>query len=203
MQHIDALIDQYAGQPVWIFGKGPSLDQFQMADAGPGRVCINESVRAVPSPAYFFAHDEGPIRNTADDWPEGCRAVLQHERAVFAEACGIPSDLIYVYEKRYADNTVRDMDAAGIARHRSLYGNSGTVHCAIHFCRLIGASRIVMVGFDGTGGYAKSINLPDGGADHDRIRRDSVSLLNTLEIPYEFFQPDAVVSSETRAVEPS
>lgn len=189
MQHIDALLDRHVGQTVWIFGKGPSLDEFQIADAGAVRICINESLRAVPCPMYFFAHDEGPIRNVAETWPKRCNAILQQPRAVFAEQCGIPTKGIYVYEKRYCNDVVRNMDASSIARHRSLYGNSGTVHCAIHFCRLIGAAKIVMVGFDGTGGYARNIRLPDGGAEHDRIRRDSVSLLDALCIPYEFFNP--------------
>jgi len=187
MKHIDALLNRHAGQTIWIFGKGPSLDDFQVASAGEVRICINESLRAVPRPTYFFAHDEGPIHNVANTWPEQCSAILQLPRAIFAEQCGIPTDAIFVYEKRYCDNAVRDMNAASLARHRCLYGNSGTVHCAIDFCRLIGATRVVMVGFDGTGGYAKSIHLPDGGAEHDRIRRDSVSLLNALAIPYEFF----------------
>jgi len=169
------------------FGKGPSLDDFSFNEAGASRICINESLCAVPHPMYFFAHDEGPIRNVSREWPAKCMAILQQPRAFYAKECGIPRNALFVYEKRYCDNQVRDMDARQIARHGCLYGNSGTVHSAIHFCRLIGASKITLVGFDGTGGYAKRIDLPDGGADHDRIRRDSVSLLTTMQIPYEFF----------------
>jgi hypothetical protein len=189
MQRIDVFLGRHLNQPVWIFGKGPSLDHFSFNEVGQARICINESLRAVPDPMYFFSHDEGPIRNVAEEWPLGCRAILEQPRAIYAESRGIPSDWTFVYEKRLCDNKVRDMDAHGIAKHVSLYGNSGTVHCAIHFCRLIGASKITMVGFDGTSGYAKKVNLPDGGAEHDRIRRDSVSLLNAIGIPFEFFGP--------------
>ncbi|MDP7015073.1 MAG: hypothetical protein QGG36_04710 [Pirellulaceae bacterium] len=187
MQKIGALLDCHAGEPAWIFGKGPSLDAFPMNSAGPLRLCINESVRAVPSPTYFFAHDEGPIKNVADAWPAKCRAILQPVRAEYAKDCGIPEKLLYTYEKRFADNAVRDLDAEGIAKRSALYGNTGTVHCAIHFCRLIGVSRVVMVGFDGSGGYAKAIGLPDGGAAHERIKSDSKSLLTALEFPFNFF----------------
>jgi len=186
MRRIDIFLGRHLNQPVWLFGKGPSLDDFSFNEAGAARICINESLRAVPDPMYFFAHDEGPIRNVASDWPDGCRAILQEPRAIYAERCGIPNDWTFVYEKRHCDNHVRDMDAHGIAKHACLYGNSGTVHSAIHFCRLIGASKITLVGFDGTGGYATKIDLPAGGAEHDRIRRDSVSLLTAIGIPFEF-----------------
>ncbi len=65
--------------------------------------------------------------------------------------------MIYAYEKRLIDDSLRDASPEVIAARNSLYGNSGTVHSAIHFCRLIGVSRITMVGFDGAGGYANCI----------------------------------------------
>lgn len=189
MFRIDDLLHRHRGEEAWVFGKGPSLDVFQFENSGTLRICVNESLRAVPQPSYFFAHDEGPIRNVAGDWPDGCNAILQMERAILAAKCGIPERSIFVYEKRYCDNAVRDMEPEAIARHGCLYGNSGTMHSAIHFCRLIGATRITMVGFDGSGGYAKKIALTDGGAEHFRIRRDSIALLDALGIPYEFLVP--------------
>ncbi|MCA9178828.1 MAG: hypothetical protein KDB14_30405 [Planctomycetales bacterium] len=186
MRRIGELLSRHSGEVAWIFGKGPSLDQFSMDDAGRLRICINESLCVVPEPTYFFAHDEPPIRNVAHQWHSGCFAVLQQPRALFAVGCQIPEDQIYVYEKRHADNRVRDMNAAQIAECGALYGNSGTVHSAIHFCRLIGAVKVVLVGFDGCGGYAKSLNMPPGGAAHDRIRQDTVSLLKTMGLDYEF-----------------
>lgn len=187
MQRISGLLRRYNDEPAWIFGKGPSLDFFDFAKSGTLRLCINESAKAVPSPTYFFAHDEGPIQNMAADWPVDCAAILQPVRAEFAAECGVPQDAIYTYEKRQIDNTLRDADPKVIAERNSLYGNSGTVHSAIHFCRLIGVSHITMVGFDGAGGYAKIIDLPPGGAAHERIRRDSISLLETMGFDYEFF----------------
>lgn len=187
---IDALLHCHRGQRAWLFGKGPSLDVFPFEDSGALRICVNESLRAVPQPSYFFAHDEGPIRNVAEDWPDGCNAILQMPRAILAEQCGIPERSIFVYDKRYCDNGVRDMEAEAIAWHGSLYGNSGNVHSAVHFCRLIGATGIIMVGFDGSGGYAKKTRLLDGGAQHSRIRQDSIALLESLGIPYEFFRSE-------------
>ena len=193
-QSIRRLLNAHAGEVAWLFGKGPSLDELPMATAGPLRIVINESLRAVPQPTYFFAHDEVPIANVATDWPKGCKAILQPVRAEFALECGLPATSLYVYTKCTDNNAVRDMSASEIAVHASLYGNSGTVHCAIHFCRLIGASRIVMVGFDGKGGYAAKVGLPDGGAEHGRIRRDSISLMTTLDIPHQFFESRSEIS---------
>ena len=56
---IDALLNRHIGETAWLFGKGPSLDQFEIRLAGPLRICINESLGRVLQLSYFFAHDEG------------------------------------------------------------------------------------------------------------------------------------------------
>ena len=73
-------------------------------------------------------------------------------------------------------------------RPRSLFGFTGTVHSALHFCRLIGVSKLRFVGMDGTGGYAPSIGLatPTGGGQHDLIRRDTIKIANRLGLAYRF-----------------
>ena len=193
-QSIRPLLNAHEVEIAWLFGKAPSLDEFPMATAGPLRIVINESLRAVPQSACFFARDEDPIANVATDWSGSCKASLRPVRAEFALRCVIPGASLHVYTKRTANNAVRDMNATQIAESASLYGNSGTVHCAIHFCRLLGAARIVMVGFDGKGGYAAKVGLPDGGAEHGRIRRDSISLMTTLDIPHQFFESRSEIS---------
>ncbi len=92
MQRIAQLLNRHSEEPAWICGKGPSLDDFDFAcQAGPLRICINESTKAVPTPAYFFAHDEGPIRNVAKEWPKSCAAILQPVRAEFEPSAGSPT----------------------------------------------------------------------------------------------------------------
>ena len=187
MNKVGQLMMRHEGETAFVFGKGPSLDHFDIDQAGPLRICINESIRSVPRSAYFFAHDELPIRRAAECWQSGCRAILQLPRAELACDCGIADESIYVYDKRQGEGHSTTLTAEQMAARNCLYGNSGTVHSALHFCRLIGASRVELIGFDGAGGYAKCLGLPAGGAQHERIRRDSVNLLEILQIPFEFF----------------
>jgi hypothetical protein len=139
---------------------------------------------------YFFAHDEPPIMRVANCWPNACRAILQPVRAKFAQAAGIPDDALFTYEKRERDWTVLEWSQDRIARECCLLGLTGTVHSAIHFCRLIGAPSLVFVGMDGRGGYAQSIGTPPppGGGQHDRIRRDSEIVAERLGLRYRFVE---------------
>lgn len=193
MLTIAALLNQHQGAEAWVFGKGPSLDGFDMQTAGPLRICINESWLHVPQPAYFFAHDELPIRNVSNNWQQGCRAILQPVRAKFAENRGIPGNAIFTYEKREREWAVLDWTPEKIAAECCLLGLTGTVHSAIHFCRLIGVASLVFVGMDGRGGYAQCIgqSVPTGGGQHDRIRRDTEFIAQRLGLPYCFVEPSA------------
>lgn len=188
MRNIAELLGRHANEEAWIFGKGPSLDSFDVETAGSLRICINESVLQVPGARYFFAHDENPIRHSATRWPAVCLAILQPVRATFAVSCGIPEDLIRTYTKCERQLDTLDWSAETIAKHHSLLGLTGTVHSALHFCRLIGACSIVFVGMDGRGGYARCIGAPSplGGGQHDVIRRDSITIAERLRLPYRF-----------------
>ena len=189
MEPIGCFLNRHAGEPAWIFGKGPSLDLFPMDQAGPLRLCINESALVVPEPTYFFAHDEGPIQRVAAKWPQGCIAVLEPARALYAAWRKIPDDSIFTYGKRQDDSRVLAMTAEQIADHAVLYGRLGTVHSALHFCRLVGVSSVTLVGFDGSEGYAKKLGVPDGGWNHDKIRRYCVEMLEAMGMEHEFWAP--------------
>jgi len=186
MKSISETHNRHQGQTAWIFGKGPGLDDFNMDKAGPLRMCINESVLVVNQPTYFFAHDTSPIQRAIGNWQEGCNAILQPVRAQAAHNHGLPENSIYTYEKRQGDQSVLDWTSDQIAEYGVLYGQSGTVHSAIHFCKLIGATHVNMVGFDGNGGYAKCLELAAGGSHHEKIRQDSIWMLEKLDLDFEF-----------------
>lgn len=190
MKTIADLLNAHSGEEAWIFGKGPSLDSFDMRCAGPLRICINESLLCVPKPTYFFAHDEPPIQRVATHWPGACRAVLQPVRGACAVKCGIPDVAIYTYDKRERELEVLDWPAEKIAQKAMLLGMTGTAHSAIHFCRLLSVSSIVFVGMDGKGGYAHCIGLPAplGGGRHDQIRCDTINVTERLAIAYRFIE---------------
>jgi hypothetical protein len=182
MRSLESLLLRHERQQAWIFGKGPGLDRFDMSTAGQLRICINESIVKVPKPTYFFAHDELPIERVASNWPLSCRAILEESRAKLAARCGIPEELIFVYTKCEGDWSVLQWSAAQIAKHNVLLGLTGTVHSAVHFCRLIGVTDLEFVGMDGKGGYAASIGLapPLGGGRHDLIRRHTQKMVMQL-----------------------
>ena len=157
-----------------------------MKTAGPLRICINESCCLVDNPTFFFAHDEIPIKRVAENWNPGCRAILEPDRARFAVSCGIPVQRVHSYIKRTMNEFHSVNDAHEIVETNSLIGMTGTVHSAIHFCRLIGVGSVKMVGFEGIGGYASQLNVPVGGGRHTLIRSDSIELLNLLDLEFEF-----------------
>ena len=189
---IERLQGAHHGEHAWLFGKGPSLDAFDMSSAGSLRICINESAKRVPQATYVFAHDEAPIQRFAEVFPQGCTAVLEPPRALFALQCGIPADKIVTYTKRPIPRQDRESDAPlPPCEPFDLIGLSGTVHSAIHFCERIGVIAVSLVGFDGAGGYAESLQLesPLGGGQHHRIRKDSAWLLEKLGMKFEFVDP--------------
>ena len=186
MKSIGALLGCTDAKTAWVFGKGPSLDGFDMDRAGPLRICINEAISVVPCASFFFAHDEVPIQRAAEIWDAECKAVLQPKRAEHAIRCGIPRESIFTYEKKRGDQSVLQWPSDEIAKQSSLYGQSGTVHSAIHFCKLLGVISVFMIGFDGGGGYAKCLELKSGGSHHSKIREDSISMFEVLEIEFDF-----------------
>ena len=185
--NLSSFYRRHASEVAWIFGKGPSLDTFDQASAGSLRICINESVLHVDSPTYFFAHDEVPIKRIAAKFPNSCTAVLEHCRSIFAQQCGLAESQICTYHK-LQQNVPTEADLLIDSNSDSLIGVSSTVHSALHFCKLIGASKVVLVGFDGTGGYANclGLDLPVGGGQHERIKKDTVRLIELLGLESEF-----------------
>ena len=182
-------------ETAWIFGKGPGLDQFDMSLVGPLRICINESLNLVDNPTFFFAHDEIPIRRVAANWNKECCAILEPERAKFAVDCGIPPQQIYSYLKRSRGDFDSLTDVQEVVESNSLLGMTGTVHSAIHFCKLLGVKSVKLIGFEGRGGYASRLNVPGGGGRHELIRNDSVRLLQMLGLDFEFLDSNSIDKS--------
>src|SRR6185436_9976669 len=137
---------------------------------------------------FFFAHDEVPIKRVASNWPTDCVAILQPARADLAARCGVPRDLIFLYEKRQREPEILDWPPERIATESTLLGLTGTVHSALHFCRLIGVTSVVFVGMDGGGGYARCIaqDTPLGGGQHNVIRKDSIYIVKRLGMDFRF-----------------
>lgn len=145
-------LHKHDGQTAWIFGKGPSLDRFDMDSAGPLRCAINDVVQAVPGCVYCFASD------SVRAWKHLYREqdiLFQPDRAlqdsfvppgsVVCERVGYPDD--------YDDERIflpRAELARGLAIRR------GTLNSALQILHIMGVSRVVAVGIDGGQSHAGS-----------------------------------------------
>jgi hypothetical protein len=190
LRWIDDFALRHVGETAWVFGKGPGLENFDFTSAGALRICINEALLLVPAATYFFAHDERPIEHVAPTWPEDCWAISEPKRAIFAAESGIPVARIAAYHKRQRNDALLHCDSEQVAQQRGLYGHSGTIHSALHFCFLIGVVKVILVGCEGSGGYASSLSMsiPVGGGGHAVIRRDCEIMLQSLNLPYIFYE---------------
>ncbi len=196
-------VDFEQADQVWIFGKGPSLETHDKSQVGRIKVCINESVQLVENPTFFFAHDETPIKNVANDFPENCVAILEPSRAEFAVQCGIPAEQIAIYDKHDLVGEIGKHQSLELIQSGKLIGKTGTVHSAIHFCQCLDAKTIKLVGFEGQGDYAASLNMevPLGGGRHDLIRKDSERILRWLGFDFEFVSKNSALSNARGTVD--
>ena len=130
-----------------------------------------------------------------DSWNKDCIAILEPERAQFARGCGIPQNRIFAYTKRTPEFFESLTNVQEVVDSNSLVGMTGTVHSAIHFCKLIGVRSIKLVGFEGSGGYASRLNVPEGGGRHELIRNDSIQLMKWLDLDFEFLDSSSIKES--------
>ncbi|MEX0937227.1 MAG: hypothetical protein WDZ59_05150 [Pirellulales bacterium] len=187
MKWIDSLLGVHRNESAWIFGTRSNLDQFDISRTGPLRICIDEAVLFVPGPSYFFSRDNLAIVRAADKWPSNCRAVLEPDRAALAAANGVPDAKIYRYLNR-TQREILDWNPPRISEENSLYGQSGSVDSAIHFCRMIGVAAITLVGCGSEAAPPSGSTsvTPPGGAQRGGMSRQAEVLLERLAIPYRF-----------------
>ena len=168
---------EHEGPIIWI------NDAIQFSGTGtPGEAELGGA-----RPQFWFAHDrcqrvwlqKEPAPGTARP-AEGNKAVLAAEGAV--DSAGKPllsgADLTagetgmeiitYQWGGWYGLDVLGKLTRWEVARTGRLHLNSGTIHTAIHFAWLAGASRVCFVGCDGfcpsaQTGYDRRLNVASGG----------------------------------------
>lgn len=187
-------LDRWKGETAYLFGKGPSLDTFPMASAGPLRITINEAALVVPDPTFMFAIDGKPLTNIGTP---PCMAILgPDEVSKRFDASGNLLHAGRTYQRgsfeTYRKHTGRDIldwPKEKVAAAGELYFDGGTVQPAAHFAWMLGVIEVVLVGFDGYGPYAKILGMGDGGPSnrHLAIRTTLLAELDHLDLPYRFW----------------
>ena len=177
-------VNRYAGRRFVIIGKGPTRFQFEnLTSVDDPIIFINDVVQFEcfarhSVETFFFAHDtcqavwltpklrSAAVIARAEAKDRTGRAMLCAEELPGA---GPPCSLVtYEWGGWYGEDEpacAGRLSRCGreqIARTGKLYLNSGTIHTAIHFAWLCGASKITFIGCDGFAGST------DAGKTYDR-----------------------------------
>lgn len=182
----------HSGETAWLFGKGPTLDKFEMSDAGPLRCAVNDAVRYVPQVKYCFACDG--VAPWVDLYQPG-HILFQPIRTIrdpkMANPGSWPCQLVEfddIADRRLAGRTVDSLVSGGLAIRR------GTIGSAIQVLHVMGVSKIVCIGIDGGGSRAsrdwRTGLRPDAMHDYNAIRDSFISAAAVLGIELEFFGSD-------------
>ncbi len=157
----------HPGETIWLFGKGPSLDRFDVGTAGPLRCAINDVVKEIPGCRYCFANDSvaawqqvyqpghvlfTPERTVRDDFISFARPGLA------AELVSYPDDY---------DDARLYWPAERVARE-GLTVRPGTLGSAVQIIALMGIKKIICVGIDGGRVHARRQWFTELRNDHAR-----------------------------------
>ena len=183
-------IGKHAGETAWLFGKGPSLDLFDLATAGPLRVAINDVVKEIPGCVYGFAND------SVAHWQHVYRPelILFSPQRTIDEgfiAYGTPPCEVVGYSDAHGDDRL-DWPAERLATE-GLAIRPGTLGSALQILKLMGVVRVVLVGIDGGGKHAGREWLTrlrnEHYKDYNRIRDAAIESAPRLGLTLEFFHP--------------
>lgn len=183
-------LGKHRGETAWLFGKGPSLDRFDLRAAGPLRVAINDVVKEIPGCVYGFAND------SVFAWQH----VYQPEHILFSPqrtidegfvAYGNPGCEVVGYPDDHGDDRL-DWPAERLAGE-GLAIRPGTLGSALQILSLMGIARVVLVGIDGGGRHAERYwhtrLRNEHYKDYNRIRDAAIESAPRLGLTLEFFHP--------------
>lgn len=163
-------IGKHHGETAWLFGKGPSLDGFDFAAAGPLRVAINDVVGRVPGCVYGFANDS--VAAWAHVYQPGLVLFqprrLEHD--IHAARCPVACERV-IFDDDQDDERLawppERLAREGLSVRRGTLGSAGQI------LRVMGVRRIICVGIDGGGQHAS-------GQWHTRLRHDHAADYNSI-----------------------
>lgn len=207
MERVTDYLNRYAGRRFVIVGKGPTqYDYADLAQVHDPIIFINDAVQFAPLASnsvhrFWFALDElqscwlsdratcqvSPVLPRAPgDGHED--AVTRGQQRLFVSRCPAAQQhqrtITYEWNGRGLDISAQTRET--LARDGRLPLRGGTIHPAMAFAWLCGASEIAFIGCDGKGeGYDERIDLQSQGPNlqvHGMIRKRQDELLRTFGI---------------------
>jgi hypothetical protein len=182
-------LNVHSGETAWLFGKGPSLDRFDVHTAGRLRCAINDVVLYVPDCTYCFANDGISL------WYDLYRSeehILFQPRRILTEIthqAPAPACERIIFDDAGPSLQGRETPAR-LLRHglATLHGTAGS---ALQILCIMGVRHIICVGFDGGSARADRpwrVPLkPTAAQDYADIRRDFIHAAATLGVSIEFY----------------
>jgi len=190
-------VDLHAGETAWLFGKGPSLDKFRFADAGPLRVGINDLVGVVPDCMYGFSNDQ--ITRWEDVYSPG-QVLFQPYRTTKDYTPAADCDLCV-----YRDDPHVPLVRSKAAMADCLQVRDGTLGSAMQVLYLMGVREIVAVGIDGGNSHAgrnkwRTSLKNEHYRDYNLIKHQFIEGCRKLGISLKFFREDGIMSTGMKYV---
>lgn len=202
-------VNRFPGRRFIVVGKGRTpFDYARLSETTDPVIFLNDAVQLAPlarrsSERFFFAHDarqavwlpEHPdvtaVLARAPDAVEE-DVVHPHNQRLFARDLAAPPARLVTYEwgGRFGEEVGRKTREETARDGRLLISLGGTIHSALHFAWLCGASEIAFIGCDGRpGGYDKRIAIQSGTPNlgvHARIREGQDRLCGWLGMETEY-----------------
>jgi hypothetical protein len=204
------LQNKHAGEAVWVTGSGPSLDRVGAGEITGPRIYLNRTAFSLPWSAgetYWLVIDDAWGQGTPGPWTDTLEAVKSGALGgvgVFRDPLLPPRDDGSCFtqgganivnwttppSKQLPRDQVLQLDAATLAARGWLYARAGTAAPAIHLAWLMGASRVILAGVDGTDGYAGHVRhwyrqTRRGGFGYGQAREDALNAAAALGMPIE------------------
>jgi hypothetical protein len=178
-----------------MFGKGPSLDGFDVSMAGALRCAINDVVQVVPACSYCFARD--PVEKWAHLYRR--EHVLFQPRAILSDIhatrTAVACERIWFADER---NDWKERLAWPVERlaAEGIAVLAGTLCSAEQILHIMGVRRILCVGIDGGGSHASRVQWATRlrathAIDYNNIRDDFLLATAVHGIEVAFWDPEA------------
>lgn len=192
-------INRHAGQEAWLFGKGPSLKDFNFSTAGPLRFAINDVIAHVPDCLYGFANDG--VARWADAYAPGqilfqpARCLGEYDStqpgAVLCDVVAYPDDY---NDERLAWSRER-LAADGLCVRR------GTLGSALQIIYIMGIRKLTLVGIDGGNTHADGFQWRtrlrhDHWKDYDAIKHAAIDAAEIMGITLKFYNQDKAMEPD-------
>jgi len=198
------LMDRHAGERVWIFGKGPSLDrvQWNLLPPAEARIYVNHAVKSDPTAGaepiwgrYFIALDAGTFRDLGGV-PAGCVGLVPTNLSPEFEKDpqGDPRQSGRPWVSFTNSSPYMEGRKGEVAEREILYTCCGTATPAAHLAWFMGAAEVAIAGCDGGADYAqcvkdrlgydydaRHVGMP---ANYDRFRASMLRVLRVLRVPW-------------------